>query len=307
MVFLILLCLLLAAIFGGGYYAYRVAFYSPTKGRDRIPAHEGPQFEPYRKEMARIFKQLCERSFEEVTIPSQDGLALYGRYYHVRDGAPLDICFHGYRSCALTDFSGGSELLFQLGHNVLLVDQRAHGKSQGHTIGFGVLERWDVLSWVDYALDRFGQQTEIVLMGVSMGAATVLMASDLGLPSNVKGIIADCPYASPGAIIRKVAGGMRIPVWLAWPFVCVGAKIYGGFNICEADAPRAVKNAPMPILLIHGESDNFVPCEMSEEIYRANPGKVQRHTFPGADHGLSYLADGPRYRQIVTAFMEKVL
>ena len=277
------------------------------KDRDRIPSTSGHQYDPYREEMARIYHQLNDRTCEFVTIFSHDGLKLSGRYYHVKDGAPLDIGFHGYRSSCLTDFSGGSELSFQLEHNVLLVDERAHGKSEGRSITFGIQERQDVLSWVDYAVERFGEDTKILLYGVSMGAATVLMASDLDLPENVKCIIADCPYSSPEKIIRKVAVQMGISDRLAWPFVKIGAKIYGGFDISETDAARAVKNAKVPILILHGEADGFVPCEMSEEVYLSNTEKVQRYTFPGADHGISHLVDTPRYRQIVTEFIQKVL
>ncbi len=307
MIFIILLCILLVVLLGGGYYAYRIAFFSPMKDRDRIPSTSGHQYDPYREEMARIYHQLNDRTCEFVTIFSHDGLKLSGRYYHVKDGAPLDIGFHGYRSSCLTDFSGGSELSFQLEHNVLLVDERAHGKSEGRSITFGIQERQDVLSWVDYAVERFGEDTKILLYGVSMGAATVLMASDLDLPENVKCIIADCPYSSPEKIIRKVAVQMGISDRLAWPFVKIGAKIYGGFDISETDAARAVKNAKVPILILHGEADGFVPCEMSEEVYLSNTEKVQRYTFPGADHGISYLVDTPRYRQIVTEFIQKVL
>ncbi len=307
MIFLLILCILLAIVLGGSYYAYRVAFYSPQKGRDRIPVYSGGQYDRYREEMTQLFHQLRDRPCESVTIFSQDGLELSGRYYHVKDGAPLDIGFHGYRSSPLTDFSGGSCLSFQMNHNLLLVDQRAHGKSQGRTITFGVKERWDVVSWVDYALERFGSDTKIILYGVSMGAATVLMAADLGLPENVKAILADCPYASPIAIIRAVMKKQGLPVRLVWPFVVIGAKVYGGFDIAEADAVRAVKNASVPILLIHGEADGYVPCEMSEAVRRANPEIVQRQTFPEAGHGLSYLVDTPRYGQIVTEFIRSVL
>ena len=306
MVLLILLCIVVAVLLGGGYYAYRVAFFSPKNDRDRIPSTNGHQYDPYREEMARVFKLLQDRPCEFVTIQSYDGLTLSGRYYHTKDGAPLDIGFHGYRSSPMTDFSGGSELSINLGHNVLLVDERAHGKSQGKTIAFGIKERWDVLSWVYYALERFGMDTKIVLYGVSMGAATVLMASDLDLPENVKGIIADCPYSSPKAIIRKVAKQMGLPAWLAWPFVKIGAKVYGGFDIDETDAARAVKNTKTPIMIIHGESDGFVPCEMSD-IVSENPECVTRYTFPGADHGISYLVDGDRYKKLVTEFMQNVL
>ena len=307
MIFILLLCVVLLVLLGGGYYAYRVAFFSPMKDRERIPSTSGHQYDPYREEMARIYHQLNDRPCEFVTIFSHDGLKLSGRYYHVKDGAPLDIGFHGYRSSCLTDFSGGSELSFQLKHNVLLVDERAHGKSEGRTITFGIQERQDVLSWVDYAVERFGGDVKILLYGVSMGAATVLMASELDLPEKVQGIIADCPYSSPEKIIRKVAVQMGISDRLAWPFVKIGAKVYGGFDISETDAARAVKNAKVPILIIHGEADGFVPCEMSEEVYQSNTEKVQRHTFPGADHGISYLVDTARYRQVVTEFIQTVL
>ena len=218
----------------------------------------------------------------------------------------MDIGFHGYRSSALTDFAGGSELSFSMGHNLLLIDERAHGRSEGRTITFGIQERWDADSWVRYAVERFGADTEIILYGVSMGAATVLMAAGLDLPENVKGIIADCPYSSPKDIIRKVAKDMHMPDRLSWPFVKIGGRVYGGFDVDETDAARAVKQAKVPILIIHGDSDSFVPCEMSD-IVSENPALITRCTFPGADHGFSYLVDTPRYRKIVTEFMEKVL
>jgi len=307
MPYILLLCAIVAVILGGAYYAYRIAFFSPKKGRDAIPSATGPQYDPYRTEIDRIFTQLSSRTCEDVTVFSHDGLKLSGRYYHTRDGAPLDICFHGYRSSCLTDFSGGSELSLQLGHNLLLVDQRSHGRSEGRTIAFGIKERQDVLSWVHYALDRFGEDTQILLYGISMGASTVLMAAELELPENVKGIIADCPYAAPIKIISHVAKKMQMPVWLVHPFVILGAKLFGSFDIRETDAIRAVKKAQIPILIIHGEADGFVPCEMSEEVYLANPDKVTRVTFSGADHGISYLVDTPRYKQTVTDFIQKIL
>lgn len=301
--FLILVLLFL----GGAYYAYRVAFFSPKKDREKIPSTSSPVYDPYRPEMKRLFHQLKNRSCEYVTVRSHDGLILSGRYYHIQDGAPLDIGFHGYRSSPLTDFSGGSDLSFQLGHNLLLVDQRAHGKSQGNTITFGIQERRDLLSWVEYALRRFGKEQKIVLYGISMGGATVLMASSMDLPENVKGIIADCPYSNALDIILHVGKTMPIPQWLMKPFVILGARIFGGFDISETDAQKAVQKATVPILVIHGESDTFVPPEMSAVLVKANPGKVQRRTISGADHGISFLVNTQEYCRIVTEFMEKVL
>ena len=306
MTLLILLSLILAVMLGGAFYAYRIAFYSPKADRGRISMPQDGQYAPYREEMSRIYQKLNSKPFETVTTISYDGLVLSGRYYHVKDGAPLDIGFHGYRSHPLTDFSGGSEMSFQMGHNLLLVDQRAHGNSQGRSIAFGIQERQDVLSWVYFALSRFGPNTQIFLYGVSMGASTVLMVSELELPENVKGIVADCPYASAMDIILHVAKDMPIPRWLLKPFVVLGAKLYGGFDILETDTAKAIKNAKIPILIIHGEDDKFVPCQMSD-ITAHNPELVTRYTFPGAAHGISYLVDRPRYQEIVADFIEKLL
>ena len=208
--FLFLLCAVAAILLMGGYYTYRIAFYSPKKGRDKISTFASHKYDPYRKEINRLFCQLSDRPYEEVSIESFDGFTLFGRYYHVKDGAPLDIGFHGYRSSALTDFAGGSELSFSMGHNLLLIDERAHGRSEGRTITFGIQERWDADSWVRYAVERFGADTEIILYGVSMGAATVLMAAGLDLPENVKGIIARLHCDGPKTVYIEAAGECEV-------------------------------------------------------------------------------------------------
>lgn len=299
--------ILISAVLIISYICYRIAFFSPMKNREAIPETKGKQYDPHRETMRRIFTQLAARDYEDVTVTSHDGLTLAGKYYHIRDGAPLDIAFHGYRSCGMTDFAGGSEISFEMEHNLLLVDQRSHGKSQGKAITFGVLERRDCLAWVNYAVERFGKDTQILLYGISMGATTVLMASSLDLPENVKGIVADCPYSSPSAIIKCVCKKMRYPPNLSYPFIVLGAFLYGHFNLNEITAAEAVKNAKVPILLIHGEEDGFVPCVMSEDISNACPDKVTRVTFPGADHGISFLVDEKRYRETVKKFVDSVL
>lgn len=303
----LIVCICIGVVFGGAYYAYRLAFYSPTKDREKIPEIKGEQYEVHKPAMRDLFRELQNRPCEFVTVSSRDGLTLSGRYYHTADGAPLAIGFHGYRSCWLTDFCGGADIAFRMGQNVLLVDERAHGKSQGKTIAFGIKERQDLLCWIDYALNRFGPDTRILLYGVSMGGATVLMASGLALPKNVKGIVADCPYSSPLDIILEVGRQTGYPVKLIRPFVILGAKVFGGFDVRETSAVEAVKHSHVPILIIHGEDDSFVPAQMSRSIQDANPEMITRHTFPGADHALSYMVDTPRYRRLVKEFMAGVL
>lgn len=307
MLLILLFCVFTIFLLAGSYYAYRIAFYASPKAKTQSFKPEDSQYDPYREEMQRIFQQLNDRPCEFVSIESHDGLILSGRYYHVKDGAPLDIGFHGYRSHPIMDFSGGSQLSFQMEHNVLLIDERAHGRSEGHTISFGILERLDLLDWVNYAIRRFGSDVQILLYGVSMGGATVLMAADLNLPQNVKGIIADCPYARPLDIILYVGERTAFPDFLIKPFAIMAAKLYGNFDLMEIDAIRAVEHTKVPVLIVHGEDDRYVPCKMSESVAQANPKMVQRFTFPGAAHGISYLVDTPRYQNIVKDFVHKVM
>lgn len=285
-------------------YTFRICFYSPAdRLEDPYTQMQGEQYADLSDSILRCTKIMDNTPSDWVQIRSHDGLTLSGRYYHTKDGAPVQIMFHGYRSMALRDSAGGYILAKKMGFNVLAVDQRAHGRSKGRVITFGILERKDCLSWAEYAVKRFGKQTPIVLSGLSMGAATVLMASSLDLPDNVSAIIADCPYSTPGEIIRKVSTDLRYPQRLTYPFIRLGAKIYGGFDLEDHTAVEAVKTAKVPILLIHGEADHFVPCDMSREIFKNCHSPAQLHTFPDAGHGLSYMVDPIRYEAVTVGFL----
>ena len=288
------------------YLLFVFTFYSGKK-RKRDPYYGTYGEETKIKKLSRDCIDLAvAMKYEKVSVKSRDGLLLTGKYYAVKEGAPIQIQFHGYRSVALHDFSGGSVEAVKTGHNVLLVDQRAHGDSEGRVISFGINERYDVLSWIDFALERFEADTEIILAGISMGAATVLMASELNLPENVKGIIADCPYSSPAEIIKKVSRDMKIPPMLSYPLIKLSARLFGGFNLEESSSVGALRNAKIPVLLIHGEGDNFVPCDMSRDIARVN-SRVRLVTFREAGHGLSYIYDKDGYTEELNEFYKTVL
>ena len=291
------------------WFSYRKAFYSPKmRKEDPYALPKGEQYEKERQRMLSLIRQMDDIPYETVSVSARDGTVLFGRYYHVRDGAPLQIQFHGYKGTALRDFCGGNKLARESGQNTLVVDQRAHGKSGGTTITFGIRERLDCLCWAEYANQRFSSDTPVFLSGVSMGAATVLMASELELPTNVVGIIADCPYSSPEAIIRKVCReDMHLPPVLVMPFVRLGARLFGYFDLREASAVQAVRNTNIPLLLIHGEDDRFVPCDMSREIFDACTGEKTRIPFPGAGHGLSYIVDTETYSEAVSRFVDQCL
>ena len=296
-----------AAGFLSLYLPYRIAFRSPQKGQNdiyRLPP--GEQYEPRAEEMRGMIRRMAAEPCERVSITSRDGLRLRGRLY-LRGGpeAPVDLCFHGWRATGLRDFSGGGLFLLGEGHNVLLVDQRAQGDSEGRTMTFGVMERWDCLDWLEYIQTRPELQGPVTLYGVSMGAATVLLASALPLPENVRCIIADSPYSSPEAILEKVSRDMGLPGKPALAMMRFGAALFGGFSFNGVNCLEAVKHTRIPILLIHGEEDRFVPLEMSREIAAANPEMVRLVTFPGAGHGLSYLTDTERYRYEVSEFCRR--
>lgn len=304
----ILLLFVLIVALGAAYYAYRVAFYvSPRYKQNIYDLPEGDAFKEKREIMFLCIQRLHELPYEGVTIMAPDGKKLFARYYHTADGAPVQIQFHGYRGSAMRDFCGGTAFAQKLGHNALVVDQRSHGNSEGNTITFGVKERYDCQSWTNYAYERFGKDTPLILSGVSMGATTVLMASNLELPQTVCAIVADCPYSTPRDIICQVAGGMGLPERPAAALCSLGALLYGGFRVNGGGALEAVRGTGIPILLLHGEEDQLVPCHMSRQIYDACAADKELQTFPGASHGMCYLEDPQRYEAAVGGFLNRCL
>ncbi len=302
----IILAVICIAVFAISYWTYTVTFYSPKKRNyDIFDIPKGELYDKSKEALIELIKDMDALSYEEVRIKGADGTPLFARYYHVADGNPVEIQFHGYRGTGIRDFCSNPHLALTIGRNVLIVDQRGIGQSGGTVISFGIKERYDVLSWIDYAKERFGENVKIYLSGVSMGATTVVMASGFGLPDNVKGIVADCPFSAPEEIIQSVAKQMGYPPKLAMPFIKLGALVFGKFNLSETTAEAEAKKSKTPILIIHGLEDDIVPCKMSEKIYFANPEKIRREVFEGAGHGLSYVIDTPKYKRIVKEFYQE--
>ena len=270
---------------------------------DTLPHGEG--YNDYHGTITKCVEEVRQVPFEEVQVLSHDGLVLKGKYYHLEDKAPIIMFFHGYRCSAIRDGNGIFLYTRKLGFNVLLADQRAHGNSQGKTITFGVKERYDVRSWVEYFTKRFGTKQKIYLSGLSMGGATVLMASDIGLPKNVIGILADCPYSSPKAILCSVIRQMHFPVKMTYALARLSASWIGQFDVEEASAIEAVRNSQIPTLIIHGDADDFVPCSMSMDCQLAGENHVQLVLIKGAAHGMSHCVDTPSYEEAVYAFFQR--
>lgn len=261
---------------------------------------------PYRVQIEQGQDFIFNHPFEWKTTQSFDGLRLAARFYRKEGADRTMILFHGYRSIGARDFSCAVKAYYNMGMNVLLVDQRAHGESEGKLITFGIKERRDVLSWIEFVLATEGEDAKIFLGGMSMGATTVLLSVGLGLPRNVKGIIADCGYTSPVDIIKKVAKeSFKVKGTVIIPLLDLGCRLFGKFSLYGVSTPEALRGNDIPLLFIHGKKDGFVPCDMSSQAYEAADGTKKIILVDDADHGFSYLVDTERVSRELETFISE--
>lgn len=288
--------LLIAALITA-FVCFKRIFYGKRKqNTEEFPIPEGREYAPFREEMIKWMKDARALPHTDVEIRSHDGLTLRGKYYEYEKGAPLEILFHGYKGSSFRDLSGGIARCFSIGHNALIVDHRASGRSEGRVITFGVKESRDCLRWVDFAVKNIAPDGKIIITGISMGAATVMLASAEELPPNVIGVLADCGYTSAKEIIKKVIKEMGLPADLLYPFARLGGMLFGGFDVDRADAEEALKRTKLPVIFFHGDTDDFVPHYMSVRNYEACASERKRFvTVKGAGHGLAYPSDKEMY------------
>lgn len=305
-IILAVLVLLLVGLVVGGYIGYIRTFYNKgTTSTTKIYKGSDPARVKHEQDLACLMKENATFPFEEIYITAHDKVKLYARYYHIKDGAPVFILMHGYKSTADRDMSGFFKIARDTQNNILLVDQRGCGKSQNADLTFGIKERYDALSWVNYINERFGCPP-VFLCGVSLGGSSVLMASELDLPKNVMGIMSDCAFSSPTDIIKKVCRDNKYPP-LIYPFIKLGAVLFGHFSIGGKGAFLAVKSACVPILIIHGKGDNFVPYSMAEKIYENISSEKTLFPIDSPVHAGCYTENPQGYRDAVRSFVEKCL
>lgn len=213
---------------------------------------------------------LLQQKMEDVFIKSDDNLKLHATLLRSKSNKNCVICFHGYTSKGLNDYGSIAKFYIEQGFNMLIVDERAHGDSEGTYIGFGVLDRYDVVKWVEYAIKRFGNDVNIMLHGDSMGATTVLLASGLNLPKNVKAIVADCGFTSAYDVFSHILKrDYHIPKFPIMNVTEIMKRKKAGYGYNDASTLDAVASTDIPILFVHGDKDDFVPIWMSEKNYEA--------------------------------------
>lgn len=246
-------------------------------------------------------------SKENWTIKTNKGLTLFAQYMdHHSDKTA--ILLHGFMSDG--DSMGGfAKMFYDFGFNVLLPDARAQGRSAGKYIGYGWVEKEDILAWIKQIIAKVGFDNEIIIMGQSMGGATAMMVSGLNLPPQVKAFIEDCGYSSVKEEIEYQAKNLvnlrafaRIPV--VEMVSCIN-KLRNSFFLGQASAVKQLRKNTRPFLFIHGGKDHFVPTEMVYQNYVATNAPKNLWIAPLAGHALSYSMYKNEYQQHVKAFLKK--
>lgn len=307
-VILFLLAAIVAVILVSGGYVFLVA----CVRRKELPwlveeEIKKTSYGKYYQYMVDSDKWLKLQGAQDVYTQSSDGLKLHALWIPAENPKGTILLAHGYRSTMLCDFGLAFVYYNTLGMNILVPDQRSHGKSQGRYITFGVKESEDMLRWIRFHNETFGPK-QMILSGLSMGASTMLYLVDRKLPDNVKGVIADCGFTSPKDILATVfRKTTHLPAGPTLWATDLFARIFAGFSIYAKDTRKALAHSRLPVLMVHGTADDFVPCNMTEMGYAACPGKKKLLLVEGAEHGVSFVKDRETYTQTILAFLEENL
>ncbi len=250
---------------------------------------------------------LTQNNAQDVYTTSREGLRLHALWIPAENARGTVLMAHGYRSTMLIDCHLGFELFHRLGFNILAPEQRTHGQSQGKFITFGVKESQDMVQWLRYYNSQLGK-LPVILFGISMGASTMLYLADRYLPGQVRGIIADCGFTSPGEIIGSVYRRVvHLPPAVSLWVTGLYTRVFAGFDLWEKDTRKSLGQSRYPVLLIHGEGDDFVPCQMTRQAYDACTGPKRLLLVPEAGHGFSFVVDGKSYTAAVMDFLNEIL
>ena len=259
--------------------------------------------EAFMDEVRSHAEKLQNMKKEFVEIESYDGTRLVGHWFRHPQEKRIVIAMHGWRSSWARDFSLIADFWMKNGCSVLFAEQRGQGESGGDYMGFGLMERFDAAEWAKWANREKSETLPIYLAGISMGASSILMSANLGLPENVRGMMADCAYTSPHAIWKHVVENNlhlsygilgRIADDMCRKKIRVGTKDFSTVD--------AMLENKIPVLFFHGSDDHFVPVEMTYENYKACAAEKRLLVVPGAEHGMSYYVDRDGYEKIVQDF-----
>lgn len=242
---------------------------------------------------------------KEVATSSIDGLKLSGAAIEMHSGSKRwMIVVHGYTGsrAVSTQFI---DLFTDEGFNVLLIDQRRHGKSEGQYTTYGYYEKFDIQTWVNWLREQHGDDIEIGLHGQSLGGGTVLEYLTMAAPQ-VKLVIADCPYSDLSELMKyQLTTLNKVPSvpFLKWVNNRIRKK--AGFSFEQVSPIRAVRESTLPVMFIHGTQDTYVPTHMSVDMYEVKPGPKKLLLIEGSIHANAYHVGNQQYRQEVRSFLHE--
>ena len=270
-----------------------------------------------RKESRQMLEELWSRfgtdyrnyqniPVEEVIIKSYDGLKLKGYFHRVyKDSKKVVIMNHGYTANHYIDYQF-TDIFFEEGYNVLLIDMRSHGESEGKVASYGYNESKDIGSWVRWIKDKIGEDAYIGLHGQSMGAATVMLYGATH-PNDIKFVIEDCGFTSAREAIKFQFRKVKIPFWPLYDLIRIKVKRKYKFDFNNISPEDAIVNSDIPVLFIHGDNDKVVPTWMGEALYNEKNGEMDRlYLVQGAGHMEAYSKDKEKYKQVVKEFLDNI-
>lgn len=239
------------------------------------------------------------------TMKSRDGLTLQAYTIEQEENQHLwAILCHGYNGNGSQNRTSAHQFYLK-GYNLLMPDARGHNLSEGDYIGMGWDDRLDIVDWIDQIIAA-DPEAQIVLLGVSMGGATVMMVSGEDLPSQVKAIVEDCGYTSAwDEFSYQLDMLFHIPTFPAMHFASLVTKLRAGWWLGEGSSVTQVAKSKTPIFFIHGDEDTFVPSHMLQEVYDAATVEKDKLVVPGAGHGEAARVLGQEYWDRVFQFVDR--
>ncbi len=310
LIVLIFLLVLVLGVLAAGYYMFASVFDNRFQAKENNDPDfidsEGDMMRPTAKRLY-AYRDRCHEEFsklplKELEVTSFDGLKLKG---YLLEGNPKEavICVHGYKSGMEEDFCDKIKIYRDRGTTVLLLNDRAHGNSEGRYLGFSEHDRRDVAKWVD-KLNEMYDNPRIFLHGVSMGGATVVHCADMKL-KNVCGIVDDCGFNSILGISKALIVDMyHIPYFPIGYAAWFWSKLINKVDFNMSVGEECVRKADVPIIFIHGKNDNFVPARMSESMYKACTSPKELHLIENCGHSAAYICAPEEYTAAVNRLMD---
>lgn len=285
---------------------FDIAF-DARKQMEPVPLGKGTKYEALAHENA---KWLRENESKQLEVTSFDGYTLEGHYYEVPDAKRTVLCFHGWRGFWEYDFAPQARWFLENQCNVLIVEQRGQGNSKAPYMTFGFYEAKDAATWVKYmctqvmaksgtGCEQKSAATEMYLYGVSMGAATVMLAAGEDIVKReISGIIADCGFSDAYDMIynfgHKAYKIPKHPIMDSFERLCDKRL---GIRMKSNSPYEVMKNNHIPMLFVHGTADDFVPPEMTDADYKICPGPKKLLKVEGAEHVMSFYVNPTAYTE----------